>query len=585
MSEAKAQSASLTIKEFFERVPERALFVVIGFLQGAIAAGLTESETWLQARPPIYFSLWLLVLAWPLLFMLSFRHGDRLRAVAWVSGFSVPLVLLALYTGWQATPYGEFSELGVRLVFAQTMLFANFVALLHLQANVWRMEPNYDTFFTLSWRNFVTVGLSAALTLSLRLVLFVWGALFKAIGIKFFDDLFEKEWFLWPVLAAVFAFGLSSFRDATSVIDSVSSLLVRLTWLLLPLLLFVIAAFLSTLPFVGLQPLWDTDNGTSILMIANLLGLLFLNAVYQTGERIPYPAWMHRALTVGIALLPILSVLASYGIALRVGQYGWTVQRCWALLIVLLMACFSSGYLYVIIRARAAWHGGLPQINQFMSWVVLASLLLTASPLANFRAISAWSQFGPIEAGAASIEQLDVDYVKTSLARPGYLRMQSLLAELDESNPVYAQRLRAALEDEASRLPWSAEQRGMTVRRPDTLAAPDGLWDYLQEIADPQIAAAPPRFLVLTDLDANDRPEYVAIWLHDHGAETSIFAECVYESSGGDWRRYGSDVINSEQSMDFLLEELAEADIEAVIPSRMFLDLRIGDWVFDLRPE
>ena len=101
MSEAPAQSASLTINEFFERVPERTLFVIIGILQGVIIAGLAEIDN-RTSHLVIYFPARLLVLVWPILFMLSFRRVDRLRALAWVSGFCALLVLLALYTGWQA---------------------------------------------------------------------------------------------------------------------------------------------------------------------------------------------------------------------------------------------------------------------------------------------------------------------------------------------------------------------------------------------------------------------------------------------------------------------------------------------------
>ncbi|WP_446831810.1 hypothetical protein [Candidatus Foliamicus sp.] len=579
MSEAPAQSASLTIREFFERVPERALFIFIGLLQGFIFVGLAESGDWLEARPMVYFPIWQLVTAWPLLFMLSFRRTERLRALVWVSGFCALLAALALYTGWQATPHGAFDAAPVAGVFGLSMFVASFVALLHLQSHVWRMERSYDTFFTLSWRNFVTYGLSTALTLALWLILILWASLFEAIGIDFFEELFDEAWFSSPVLTAVFAFGLSSFRDASSVIDTVSSLLARLTWLLLPLLLFIIAAFLLSLPFV------DTDSGTTILMTANLLGLLFVNAVYQTGDRIPYPMLMHRILTAGIALLPILSALACYDIALEVAQDGWTVDHCWTLLIALLMACFSLGYLYLIIRQRTDWHGKLPEVNKFMSWVVLASLLLTASPLLDFRAISAASQFAPVEAGEATVYQLDTRYVKKYLARPGYLRIQSLQAELDATNPLDAQQLRTAYKEGRGarrlKLAWSEEQKATTIIRPDSIAVPESVWNSVRSVSE--IEDPVPRLLIQTDLKANEQPEYVAVWLYDRGSERSIFAICLTWDDDYDlWRSCGSHRINSEQPMDQLLEKLVEAEIEAVVPAGITRDLRIGDWVFDL---
>ena len=574
MSEESVKQQSISLSRLIEEIPDRAVYLAVGILQGLAVWGLAENGEWLTEHPTIAFPLWLLVLVWPTVFMLGYMREQCLRALAWVSSFCALLALLAIYTGWQLTPHGEFDADSVAVVFSLSMLVAIFVALLHLQTFIWREERIYDTFFTLSWRNFLTVGLSAALTLGIRLVLFLWESLFEAIGVDFFRMLFEKQWFLFPVLGASFAFGLHSFRAATSVIDSISSLLARLTWLLLPLLLFVTTAFLFTLPFVGLQPLWDTDYGTAILMAANFLALLFLNAVYQTGQRVPYPQLVHKLVTIGVAVLPVLSVLAFYGLALRVGQYGWTVSRCWALLIALLMACFSSGYLYIIVRRWAGWLDRLPQINGIMSWVVLVSLLLSASPLADFRSISAWSQFNRLETGKDSIEQLDVRYVQSELARPGYLRTQSLLARLDETDPKMAQELRAALEEKRSFVRgWSEEQKAEILKRPDSFEIPEGLSTAIRDYSQKA-----PYLLFRIDLNEDDTPEYVGVWVSDSGDTAS--ARCWHESADG-WEPCGYSGTLEDPDED-LFEELAAADFKAVTPTRPYKDLRVGERVFEM---
>lgn len=573
MSEELNQPHVLSLSRFIERVPDRAIYLLVGTLQGLATWGLVEHGEWLTEHPTIAFPLWLLVLVWPTLFMLSFAREYCLRALAWVSGLSALLVSLALYTGWQLTPHGEFEANSVAVVFALPMLVATFVALLHLQTFVWRKQRTYNTFFTLSWRNFLTFGLSAALTLGIRLVLFLWESLFAAIGVDFFNKLFAKEWFLLPVLGASFAFGLHSFRAATSVIDSISSLLARLTWLLLPILVFVTTAFLLTLPFVGLQPLWDTDYGTAILMAANFLALLFLNAVYQTGQRVPYPLMVHKLLTIGVAILPMLSALAFYGLALRVGQYGWTVSRGWALLIALLMTCFSLGYLYIIVRRRALWLDRLPEINGNMSWVVLVLLLLTASPVADFRNVAAWSQFNRIEAGEDSIHQLDVRYIQEELARPGYLKMQSLLAQLDETDASTAQELRAAIEARRSVVrKWTEDQQAQIFKRPASFNIPESLSHSIRNYKEEA-----PQLLFQVDLNDDGTPEYVAVWIFDTNYYASV--DCWHESSTG-WEPCGHYPL-LETSDENLLEELAAADFEAVMPSRPYKDLRVGEHLFE----
>ena len=572
MNDSSPEDQGFRLPELLERVPDRAIFLSIGLLQGLAAWGLVENGDWLTEHPVVAYPLWLLVLVWPSLFMLSFMRQYSLRALAWVSGFCALLALLALYTGWQASPYGEFETDFVVTTFALSMLVAIFVALIHLQPAVWRTQRDYDTFFTLSWRNFLTVGLSGALTLGVRLVLFLWESLFGAIGVEFFRDLFAKEWFMLPVLGASFSFGLHSFRAATSVIDSISSLLARLIWLLLPLLALLCISFLVTLPFTGLQPLWDTDRGTFILMAANLSGLFFLNAVYQTGSSLPYPLLAHRALTLAVVLFPILSALSFYGLALRIFQYGWTVSRCWALLIIFLMALFSLGYAYIIIRRREGWPSTLPWINKHMSWVVLASLLLTASPLLDFRSISVWSQFSQLESGEVALEDLDVRYLSRGLARPGHLRIHSLVESLEASDPEAAQRLRIRLGQEKGSLGWTADQQARIVMRPEPFEVSADLAHAIDR-GDRGV----PDLLFRLDLGGGEDLEYVSVKLHP--SSNRAYFNC-FGASGEEWESCGRARLSAESYQE-LLKELSEQEFEAVVPEQPYKDLRVGEHLLE----
>ena len=223
--------------------------------------------------------------------------------------------------------------------------------------------------------------------------------------------------------------------------------------------------------------------------------------MYQTGSSRPYPLLVHRALTFVIALLPIFSALSLYGLALRIAQYGWTISRCWAFLIIALMALFSLGYAYLIVRRRSDWPSGLPWINKHVSWVVLASLLLTTSPLLDFRVISAWSLFSAVASGETHIDDLDVEYVQTWLARPGYLRLQSLLSSLENSDPEAAQNLRARIENKAGmtevEVPrnWTVEQKAQIVMRPESIDIPRELEEVINRNHD-----GPPDFIFRVDL-------------------------------------------------------------------------------------
>ena len=549
-------------------VSDRQIHLLIGLLMGLGAYGLAEHADWLAERAWIAYPLWLFVIFSPTLFMLCYARASWLRALRWVSAVSALLALLAIYTGWQASPIDE-SPFDSKSfwVFAQSMQVACFIALIHLQPAIWARKRDYETFFTLSWRNFLTVMLSAALVLCVRGTLYLWESLFELVDIEFFSDLFEKEWFMFPVLGISFALGLSSFGAASTVIDRVSTLLARLIWVLLPVLALASTSFLASLPFTGLQILWDSNLGTTMLMWANFWGLFFLNAVYQTGARLPYPPLVHRALSVAVVLLPVLSGLAAFGLLTRVAQYGWTPDRCWAMLIIVLMAIYSLGYAYIIARRRDDWPSSLPTINQHLSWVVLASLLLTASPLLDFRSISAWSQISRVESGEMLAEDLDAPHVSREMGRPGRMKLEALLKSLNETDPEAALVLRDKVEGTYEG-GWTARQQARILMRPEPFEIPSDL----ANVVDSRYQRVPD-LLFRVDLDGTDTPEAVAVWVDQSGEFSTL---CVTRQDG-EWTSCGRTYEITDLSRAELLHELSTGDIRAVVPDSPYKHLRIGD--------
>ena len=297
--------------------PPRNLMLAIALAQGFALLLLWRAltnETWPATQPAVNFPLWTVSVTYPALLLLSLESGRVMRTVIRVSLFSAVLILPAAWIGWQASPYGEFPIESLIFVYVVTMGVACFKGLMYLQHHVAEAPIAYRSLFRYSWRNALVVGLTAPLVWGVALILFLWGALFEAIGIDFFADLFARDWFLFPVLATVFGLGVLIFRRLATVIDGITSLLEGLIRLLFPLVVSVVTIFLATLPFTGLQPLWETGNGTALLMGINIIALFFSNAVYQPGRRPPYPEIVHRLLYGGACLLPIVSMLAFYGL-------------------------------------------------------------------------------------------------------------------------------------------------------------------------------------------------------------------------------------------------------------------------------
>ncbi len=97
-------------------------------------------------------------------------------------------------------------------------LVACFLALFFLQSWAGRQRITYDALFALSWRNFLVASLATLATAVFYGVLLLWGELFSAIDIPFFEDVFDEDWFLFPVLALSLGLAIDIFRRLVTLI-------------------------------------------------------------------------------------------------------------------------------------------------------------------------------------------------------------------------------------------------------------------------------------------------------------------------------------------------------------------------------
>ena len=577
--------------------PPRNLMLGLSLAQGFVLLLLwraATNETWPSQTPIVNFPLWTFAVVWPGLLLLSLDADRPARAFRLVSLATALLMPLAAYMGWQASPAGAFPISSFLVIYVATLLVACFKALLYVQQWADQRPIGYDALFALSWRNFLVAALAASLTGGVFAILHLWGQLFSAIGIDFFRELFARDWFLFPVLAVAFGLGALNFRRLVNLIDGITGLLEGLMRLLLPLSVAVVVLFLAALPFTGLRPLWSTGNGTALLLWLNACVLFLANAVYQTGRSAPYPPVVHRVLYPGIALLPLLSALALYGLHLRIDQYGWSVERCWALTVCVLLAAFSAGYTWCIVRRRGDWPRSLGGVNKILGWVVLAAMLLVNSPLLDFRSISLASQLRRVDTGEIELRDFDFLYARDHLARPAWLKMRALIEAHEHSDPELVRLIREPVPPR----PRGGRSEAVWERmayRPEPFEVPAGVREVLDRFfVDPYFRQGPlsaesgvhyllpdlrwdsheyhDPLLVRADLHGDGAPEYVLlVGARERG---HLFGLCVYRDAAGEWRGLVLAVRDPLPEGESLAPLLRSGEIEAVTPA--FRDLRIG---------
>ena len=551
--------------------PPRLFMLGLSLAQGLALLWLWHTATydiWPSQTPALNYPLWTIAIVWPSLLLLCINATHLARTLALVSAFTAVVALLAAYLGWQASPFGMFPLFSLLTYGVASLLLVCFKALLYLQPWAARQRITYDVLFAVSWRNFLVVVLSVLSVVVFYVVLLLWGLLFSAIGITFFKEIFGLHEFLFPLLAMAFGLAIHVFRRLVHLIDGIAGLLEGLLRLLLPLAIGVQTVFLAMLPFTGLAPLWETGNGTLLLLCLNGFVLFGANAVFQPGIEIRYPVIMHRLLYMGIALLPVITALAAYGLYLRIDQYGWSVDRCWGAIVCTFFGLLSVGYAWHIVRRRDAWPSGLGSVNTAMGVLVLAVMLLVNSPLLDFRSISMASQWQRVESGELAVRDFDFRYARQHLARPGWLKMQALIAEYETADPALAEKIRGP----SKRVDWRQVRR-----RPASLDVPpgvqeaandrlDGEWDFdsRRQGADTQT------WWMGTDINADGEQDYVLI----QADRRRVRGIHVYSNGKGAWRTAVLVPRNRQPSGTDVLAMLREGEIRSV--ERTVRDLKIG---------
>lgn len=474
---------------------------------------------------------------------------------------------------------------GERFYFLPACALLAFISLFFLKA--WMRDghwpPKYETQFGFSWHNFLAFALAWLFTLIFWLVLLLWGTLFKIVDIDFFQDLFREEWFFYPVMSVAFAYAVVIFRTKINAVGAVQRILRALISILLPLLLVIAVMFVAVLPFTGVDLIWQKGYGSDTILGFVGLTLFFFNAVYQDAKTEPYSERLSTLLKYALLVLNVLVLLAAYGVYLRVAQYGLTIERILAIILVSVMFAYSALYSLIILFRARFWQDYFGKVNTALALLTSLVVVLLFTPVLDMSRLSVNSQLDRLERGEVSLEAFDFPY----LARSGVYGLRKLeeLKKRPEiaNNELLVKRIQNAIENKHRRY-----YRLDTVIDPEALAnavevfpldaeVAKDFWSYAAEHSgDTESCLRYTCVLLTVDLNKDGIDEYM---LFRATQNNYVYTSRIYKKGGEDG--YISQYFNDNISMKItdLRQLLIDEKVELKQPENM--NLKIGDKVLN----
>lgn len=292
-----------------------------------------------------------------------------------------------------------------------------------------KLIARFATYFDLAWKHGVQLAMSAGFVGVFWIVLFLGGALFKLIGITLIADIIEKPWFALPATGTMFAIAVQLTDVRHGLIRGIRTMALTLLSWLLPVLVLLAGAFMASLPFTGLEPLWKTKSAAAILLSAAAVMIILINAAYQDGEPDEAtPLVLRWAARIGGLLLVPLVAVAGYAVWLRIGQYGLTPDRIIATACVIAGVCYAVGYSVAAVLP-GAWMKLLELTNIVTAIVVVGLILALFSPLADPARLSVGDQMARLADGRLKPEKVDYLFLRFHAERYGVAALKTLTAK------------------------------------------------------------------------------------------------------------------------------------------------------------
>ena len=397
-------------------------------------------HNWVEtlSKPGEYFDfiwpLYVFAISAPLSMQMLSRYRSEKLLWLMAASFSVIMAGAASYVGHYAwienLPSNGPIPVGEMLVMTMVVSSCWFILMPFAEHRLVRDSwwNEYALLFSGAWRNTVKLISATAFVGLFWGLLFLWAGLFKVLKIDFFYELFTGRNFVYPVTAIAYGMGISLYSTKEEALVNLYRTSLNILGWLLPLVTFIMLLFLFALPFQGLAALWKTGHATTLMLTLQGLIVFLFNAAWQDADgTIKFPKWLRNLISVGLVAMPVYSVLCAYSLGLRISEHGWSVERIWAALAVLVMSIYAIGYATTSIRRQTVWMVGAKFVNIATALIVVALLMLTATPVLDPARISVNSQVGRLLANSTSVADFDFDYLRFRTGKFGNDELRNLL--------------------------------------------------------------------------------------------------------------------------------------------------------------
>lgn len=285
----------------------------------------------------------------------------------------------------------------------------------------------YETYFEEAWKRGVQLQISVIFTGVFWLIMVLGAKLLEIIGFKWLGDLIEEPWFWWPASGAAMAIAVHLGDVQPKLLANFRNLVLSIfSWLLIIIVL-IGGIFAVSLLFTGLKPLWDTKAATASLLAACMFLVLLINATYQNGENAINPV-LKIAVRIGTVETAVFALIAAYSLWLRIDQYGFTTERVFATVGVIIACSYGISYSIANFMPLKSidFMPNIKTTNIGLAFLKVAVFFCILTPIADPEKLSVNSQINHLLAGKTEIAKFDWNYLRFQSGKYGVKGLEKL---------------------------------------------------------------------------------------------------------------------------------------------------------------